>query len=95
LKPVRLSKAAVVDIRSIGNEIATDKPRAAEAFVEQIIQRCHSIADAPEGYGLRSDFGAGARGVAIRPYVILYRVRENDILILGVRHGARRPTPFR
>lgn len=95
MKPVRLSKTAAADIRSIGNEIAIDAPRAAEAFVEQIIQRCHSIAHAPEGYGLRPAFGAGVRGVAVRPYVILYRVRENDILIVGVRHGARRPTPLR
>jgi plasmid stabilization system protein ParE len=91
LKPVRLSRLAAADIRSIGNDIAADKPRAAEAFVDQIIQRCHSIADAPEGYGFRPAFGAGVRGVPIKPYVILYRVREHDILILGVRHGARRP----
>lgn len=92
MKPIRLSKLAQIDIRSIGNEIAADKPRAAEAFVDQIIQRCHSIAAAPEGYGPRPEFGAGVRGVPIRPYVILYRVRAHDILILNVRHGARKPT---
>jgi toxin ParE1/3/4 len=92
LKPVRLSQRAATDIRSLGNEIAAEKPRAAEAFVDQIIQRCHSIADAPEGYGQRPEFGAGVRGVPIRPYVILYRVRQFDILILSIRHGARKPT---
>jgi len=95
LKPVRLSRRAAIDIREIGNEIAADKPRAAEAFVDQIIQRCHSLADAPEGYGPRPEFGAGVRGVAIKPYVVLYRVRTLDILILSVRHGARKPETFK
>ena len=95
MKPVRLSKRAAIDIRGIGDEIATAKPRAAEAFVDQIIQRCRSIADTPEGYGPRPEFGAGVRGVAIKPYVILYRVRALDILILSVRHGARKPVSFK
>ena len=92
MKPVRLSKAAASDIRRIGDEFATDKPRAAEAFVDRIVQRCHSLADAPEGYGLRPGFGSGVRGVTVRPYIILYRVRVRDILILGVRHGAQTPS---
>jgi toxin ParE1/3/4 len=95
LRPVRLSKLAFDEIERVGREIAADKPRAAEAFITELIARCHAIADAPEGYDFRPDYGPGVRGVTVRPYLILYRVRPRDILILSVRHGARRPVIFR
>jgi toxin ParE1/3/4 len=95
LKPVRLSALAAQEIRRIGEDIKTDKPRAAVAFVAQLLQRCESLANAPEGYGLRPEFGSGVRGVTVPPYVILYRIRERDILVLGVRHGAREPVAFK
>ncbi|MFT4255239.1 MAG: type II toxin-antitoxin system RelE/ParE family toxin [Caulobacter sp.] len=95
MKPVRLSASAARDISAIGNDIAADKPRAAASFVDYLIQRCQSLANAPEGYGLKPSFGPGVRGVTIPPYIILYRIRERDILILGVRHGARKPVVFK
>lgn len=95
MKPVRLSALAAKDIQRISDDIAQDKPKAASAFVLQIIQRCQGLANEPEGYGLRHEFGAAVRGVTLAPYVILYRVRARDILILGVRHGARKPVVFK
>ena len=95
MKPVRLSSLAAKDIRRIGDEIAIDKPRAAANFVRQLLERCHSLANAPEGYGLKPAFGVDVRGVTLPPYVILYRVRDRDVLILGVRHGAREPVRFK
>lgn len=95
MKPVRLSASAARDISAIGNDIAADKPGAAASFVDHLIQRCQSLANAPEGYGLKPSFGPGVRGVTIPPYIILYRIRERDILILGVRHGARKPVAFK
>ncbi|USQ96967.1 type II toxin-antitoxin system RelE/ParE family toxin [Caulobacter sp. RL271] len=90
-----MSAPAAKDIQGIGDEIAADKPKAASAFVVQLLQRCQSLANAPEGYGLRPEFGVAVRGVTVPPYVILYRVRPRDILILGVRHGARQPVVFK
>ncbi len=95
MKPVSLSASAAADIQKIGDDIAADKPKAVGAFVDHLIQRCQSLANAPEGYGLKPAYGVGVRGVTAPPYVILYRVRARDIIILGVRHGARRPTPFK
>ena len=95
MKSVRLSALAAKDIRRIGDEIAVDKPRAAAAFIGHLIQRCQSLANAPEGYGLKPEYGFGVRGVTVPPYLILYRIREYDILVLGVRHGARRPVVFK
>lgn len=68
---------------------------AAATFGRQLIQRCQSLANAPEGYGLRPEFGLGVRGVTVPPYIVLYRIREQDVLILSVRHGARKPMAFK
>lgn len=68
---------------------------AAATLGRQLIQRCQSLANAPEGYGLRLEFGLGVRGVTVPPYIILYRIRERDVLILSVRHGARKPMAFK
>ncbi|WP_201721646.1 type II toxin-antitoxin system RelE/ParE family toxin [Caulobacter sp. B11] len=95
MRSVRLSKLAFDEIEQVGREIAADKPHAAEAFVGELIARCHSIADAPEGYDFRPDYGIDVRGVTVGPYLILYRVRPRDIFILSIRHGARRPVTFK
>ena len=69
---------------------------AAAPLGRQLIQRCQSLANAPEDYGLRPEFGLGVRGVTVPPYIIiLYRIRERDVLILSVRHGARKPMAFK
>ena len=86
---------ATNDIQQIGEDIAADKPMAAAVWGRQLIQRCHSLSNAPHGYGLRPEFGPDVRGVPVHPYIILYRVRDRDILILGVRHGARKPVAFK
>nr|WP_295106806.1 type II toxin-antitoxin system RelE/ParE family toxin [uncultured Caulobacter sp.] len=95
MRPVRLSALAQNDIQRIVEDIGSDKPRAAAAVGRQLIQRCHGLANAPEGYELRPEFGVDVRGVTVPPYVILYRVRRHDTLVLGVRHGARRPVVFK
>ena len=96
MKPVRLSALAAKDIQRISQDIAADRPMAAATLGRQLIQRCQSLANAPEGYGLRPEFGLGVRGVTVPPYIIiLYRIRERDVLILSVRHGARKPMAFK
>lgn len=95
MKPVRLSALAAKDIQKIGDDIATDKPIAAAAFVAHLIQRCQSLANAPEGFGLKPAFGLDVRGVTVPPYIVLYRIRARDVLILSVRHGARKPVVFK
>lgn len=82
------------DISAIGDDIAADKPTAAASFVDHLIQRCHSLASAPEGYGLTPSYGPGVRGVTVPSHIVLYRIRERDILMFGVRHGARKPVAF-
>ncbi|PVM80867.1 type II toxin-antitoxin system RelE/ParE family toxin [Caulobacter radicis] len=95
MRPVRLSASAAKDIQGVGDDLAADQPRAASDFVAHLLLRRQSLANAPEGYGLKPASGANVRGVTLPPCIILYRILERDILILGVRHGARKPVAFK
>jgi plasmid stabilization system protein ParE len=57
----------------------------------RIIEAGNSLANFP--YRGRSVAGTQLRETTLaRPYIIRYRVESNRVLILRVRHGARRPT---
>jgi toxin ParE1/3/4 len=91
LKPVKFSIRAQRDLERIGDEIAVGRPIRARTFVLEIIARCQRIAQAPEGFALRPEFGPGIRAVVVHPYLVLYRILPDMIWIITVRHGARRP----
>ena len=64
---------------------------AARRFVEALIARAMALRDAPEMGPLYRPYGEDIRGLALKPYLILYRVTEVDILIERIVHGARLP----
>jgi toxin ParE1/3/4 len=41
------------------------------------------------GRSREDDFGAGSRSLSVGEYVIVYRVEDEDVLILRVAHGGR------
>lgn len=64
---------------------------AARRFVQALIARTTALPDRPEMGPLYAPYGEGVRGLTLKPYVILYRVTEVDILIERIVHGARLP----
>lgn len=50
-----------------------------------------ALPNAPEMGPLYRPYGEGIRGLTLKPYLILYRVTEVDILIERIVHGARLP----
>lgn len=55
----------------------------------ELRERCTALAENPARYRLREEYGAGT-SVAMRGrYLIFYAVREGDIVIECVLHGAR------
>lgn len=91
MRRVRFSRRAQLDLNDIGDWIARDRPMAARRFVEALIARAMALQDAPEMGPLYRPYGEGVRGLTLKPYLILYRVTEVDILIERVVHGARLP----
>jgi toxin ParE1/3/4 len=91
LKRLRFARQAKRDLFDIGDWIAADRPLAARQVVSRLIERTSALRDAPEMGPLYPVYGDGVRGLSVRPYLILYRVADEDVFIERVIHGARLP----
>lgn len=85
---LRWSETALQDLISIYDYIALDKPAAAAATVEKIIQAAEQLERAP-WLGHAGRYKA-TRELVHPPFVIVYRVVEDVIDIQAVFHGSRR-----
>ncbi len=88
--PVVWSPAALGDIARIYAYIAQFNPGAAETIARALLAAGDGLASFPNR-------GRQVPGTALRewplvyPHIIRYRVAADDVRILRVRHGARRP----
>jgi toxin ParE1/3/4 len=82
----RLALANAVAIRDY---IARFNGPAAERIAQRLKRAADSLADNPErGRLVREDV---RELIVVSPYVIRYRVEVERVIILRIRHGARRP----
>lgn len=78
---------AVANVEAIFTYIATFNPAAADHIVERLIAVADSLATFPNR---GRDAGDGRREMTtVWPYVLRYRVTDDVVTILRVRHGAR------
>jgi len=84
---------AEADLDSITDYIAEDNPQAAVTIRDEIERRLAML-------GLRPRLGRRGRVRGTRemvlagtPYIAVYRVVDDDVLVLRVLHGARRWPP--
>ncbi len=83
------------DLLRIWLHIARDDPAAADRQLERIENRCRVLASQPEMGELRPDLGTNVRCFSVDNYVVIYRPRDDGILLLLVTHGSRDvPTVF-
>lgn len=84
------SPAALREILHIYNYIARFNPTAAANLADRLFEAGDSLETFPDG-------GRPVPGTKLReltvvyPYIIRYRVAPEQVRILRVRHGARRP----
>ena len=91
---VVVSQRAASDLREIGRFIAADDPRRARSFVAELRARCRDLRHMPLRGRPAPEIAADARVLVFRAYLILYRVRDDRVLIERVLHAAReRPMP--
>lgn len=83
------SPKAEADLESIGDWIARDNPLRAVSFVREMSAACDDIGDHPELHPLFRG-SRSLRKKLFYPYLILYRVRRDQVVIVSIRHGARR-----
>jgi toxin ParE1/3/4 len=91
LTPVVWTFSALVDLESIRRYIENFNPYAASEIAERIIAAGNNLARFPNRG--RQVPGTQLREVtAARPYIIRYRVEQGRVVIMRIRHDARRPT---
>lgn len=78
---------AVASLEAIVTYISAFNPAAAGALAAKLI----AVADSLEVFPDRGrDAGVGRREMTIVwPYILRYRIADDDVIILRVRHGAR------
>jgi toxin ParE1/3/4 len=88
----RISPQAEADLDSVWLYVAKDSGSmdVATRLIDSISGRFVFLSGFPyAGRSRESDFGKGSRSFAAGEYVILYRIEDEDILILRVAHGRR------
>lgn len=87
---VRLLRAAQQDVRHAARYYADQAKRLGVEFVEEVDRALSRLAESPE---VGSSLRGGARRLIVRrfPYVVIYRVVPDHVLVLAVGHQRRHP----
>jgi toxin ParE1/3/4 len=93
VRRLRFSPKAAEDIENIGDFIARDSPRRARSFVEELLDTCRGIVAMPEAYQGVPELAEGLRRAVHRNYLIFYTVRDSEVRVERVLHGARNVGP--
>lgn len=83
------SPPALARLQEIRAFVALDKPEAAERLAIRIVAVAEALRVHPYLGRATSERGLRELVVGNLPYVILYRVRANKVVILRVRHTAQ------
>jgi len=83
------SPRAAEDLRSIRDYIGQFNPSAAARFAARLVATAESLAEFSERG--RPVSAKRRELVVVWPYIIRYRIDSDRVVILRIRHGARRP----
>lgn len=86
---VRITAEAENDLEGIGDYIAQDNLPRALSFIEELREKCVSLADTPLAFPLVPRYeNHGVRRRVHGDYLIFYRVEGKQVVVLHVLHGA-------
>jgi len=84
-----ISDEAVADLIDLWTYIAEDSPERADQFVDQIHEKCATLADTPMMGRERSELLPGMRSFPIGRYLIFYRIVEETLQVVRLLSGYR------
>jgi toxin ParE1/3/4 len=92
---VVITAEAESDLEQIATYLAGQSVEIALGFVQELREKCESLADAPRGYPLvpRHEH-LGIRRRPFGNYLIFYRVASDAIEVVHILHGARDYEPL-
>ena len=89
MRDVVWTEEAVANLDAIASYISVFNPASAERLAQRLIALADSLADFAER---GRDAGNGRREISVVwPYILRYRVEEQRVIVLRIRHGAQRP----
>ena len=86
-RKLRFSDLALRDLEAIGDRIASDNPRRAKSFVNEMRRSCNSLREMPERFAKISRYSA-LRRMVHGHYLILYDVDDRNVEVIRILHGA-------
>ena len=82
------TEEAVEHLEAIVTYVSVYDPAAADRLAQRLIELADSLAEFPDR---GRNAGEGRREMTVVwPYILRYRVEGETVLILRIRHGARR-----
>ena len=88
---VRYTPEALADLMSIAAYLFQRSPTAAAAVEQAISSAIEQLEHFPNLGRDRPDFDVRALGIPRQPYTAYYRVEGDEIWIVHIRDGRRRP----
>lgn len=87
----RLAPGVASELDDIWYYTATESAsiEIADRLIDSLTQRFFLLASHPYAGRLRDDLRAGLRSFPVGQYVVIYRIQDQDVLILHVVHGHR------
>ena len=88
---IRYTRRAFADREAIYEYYDRRNPataREVKAFIKKRINDLHYL---PERYPLNEEIDARAFFLGQYPYIVYYRIADDEISILHIRHASRRP----
>ncbi len=87
----RLAPQAEADLEDIAyyTFVESGSVDVADRFIDSLTERFLLLADYPYAGRRRDDLQLGIRGFPVGEYVILYRVKDADVVIVRVVRGSR------
>jgi plasmid stabilization system protein ParE len=87
---VRWTPQAADDLEAICLFIARDSPQLAAAFADRVLRATDQLANYPRSGRTVPELGVeNIREIVVGCYRVIYRVRQEDVNLLTVHHGAR------
>jgi toxin ParE1/3/4 len=86
---VQVTREARNDLAAIGSWLAQRNPEAARKVLEVLRRRVSQLRDRPLMGRHRPDLAEGLIGLVVNPYLVLYRVDDEDITVVRIIDGRR------
>ena len=84
---VRRSPQAETDLETILEDLQQRNPAVAERYANEFYDKGKALAQFPEIGRSRPEIAPHLRSMLVKPYVIFYRIHDDEVQILRILHG--------